>query len=98
MMPEGMTATPQTLFDMPGAETITPPAPSPLPNPGCAIAQGNEPNRVPDGYINIRLGECSVSFDVMPDLNAVERNLDWCYGRAKALLSGLQVSLSGSKE
>lgn len=46
---------------------------------------------VPEGFCRISMGAAGVNFDVTPDYDQIEKDLDWCYARAKLLLKGMRL-------
>lgn len=57
------------------------------PSMGC---MGAAPSPVSEGYINIRTGMCTISFDLLPNVAIIEEQLDVAYARAKAVLKGIR--------
>lgn len=57
-----------------------------IPSMGCMSAA---PSPVPEGYINIRTGMCTISFELLPNAAIIEEQLDVAYARAKAVLKGI---------
>ena len=61
----------------------------PLKNKDVAMVPMSE--AVPEGFFRISKGAAGVNFDVTPDYDQIEKDLDWCYARAKLLLKGMRL-------